>query len=158
MSGALRPPQSPQNFQETSLTSLWQPHRKVKQRGSKVRVSGPFLGGRCAAGHKTHPSRPPFVSFPGFPLTRVADSVCTWWDHAFKGSRSPWPTTRAPTPELANSRYALVQSVYRQGRCLRRAHCGSRVRLPWYEFNVGLYDDSAVLDSQVRFFSVESRL
>ena len=28
VSGALRPPQSPQ---ETSLTSLWQPHRKVKQ-------------------------------------------------------------------------------------------------------------------------------
>ena len=55
VSGALRPPQSPQDSGETSLTSLWQPHRKVKQRGSKVRVLGPFLGGRCAAGHKTHP-------------------------------------------------------------------------------------------------------
>ena len=50
VSGALRPPQSPQDLEETSLTSLWQPHRKVKQRGSKIRVSGPFLGGRCAAG------------------------------------------------------------------------------------------------------------
>ena len=46
------------------------------------------LGDRCAAGHKTHPPSP-FVSFPGFPLTRVADSVCTWWDHPFEGSRSP---------------------------------------------------------------------
>ena len=33
VSGALRPPQSPQDLEETSLTSLWQPHRKVKQRG-----------------------------------------------------------------------------------------------------------------------------
>ena len=53
VSGALRPPQNPQDLEETSLTSLWQPHRKLKQRGSKVRVSGPFLGSRCAAGHKT---------------------------------------------------------------------------------------------------------
>ena len=49
VSGALRPPQSPQDLEETSLTSLWRPHRKVKQRGSKVRVSGPFLGGRCGS-------------------------------------------------------------------------------------------------------------
>ena len=39
--------------------------QKVKQRGSKVRVSGPFLGSRCAAGHKTHPS-PPLFPFRGF--------------------------------------------------------------------------------------------
>ena len=31
VSGVLRP----QDLEETSLTSLWQPHRKVKQRGSK---------------------------------------------------------------------------------------------------------------------------
>ena len=65
-----------------------------------MKVSGPFLGGcRCAAGHKTHPPSP-FVSFPGFFLSRVADSVSKWWSHASEGSLSPWPTTRAPTPEL----------------------------------------------------------
>ena len=106
VSGALRPPQSPQDSGETSLTSLWQPHRKVKQRGEKVRISGLFLEGRVRRWTQ-NPPIPPFVSFPGFPLTRVADSVCTWWDHAFEGSRSPWPTTRAPTPELANSRHPL---------------------------------------------------
>ena len=100
VSGALRPPQSPQDSGETSLTSLWQPHRKVKQRGCKGRVSGPFLGGRCATSHKTLPPSPLCFLSGVFPLTRVADSVCTWWDHAFEGSRSPWPTTRAPTPEL----------------------------------------------------------
>ena len=123
VSGALRPPQSPQDSGETSLTSLWQPHRKVKQRGGKVRVSGLLLGGHVRRWPQNPPTHP-FVSFPVFPLTRVADSVCTWWDHALEGSRSSWPTTRALTPELANSRHTLVQSVYRQGRCLRRAHCG----------------------------------
>ena len=74
VSGALRPPQSPQDLGETSLTSLWQPHRKVKQRGRKAGVSGLLLGGRCAAGHKNPPTIT-LVSFPGFFLSRVADSV-----------------------------------------------------------------------------------
>ena len=54
------------------------------------------------------PQNPPalllcFLS--GVSLTRVADSVSQWWVHALEGSRSPRSTTRAPTPELANSRY-----------------------------------------------------
>ena len=46
----------------------------------------------------------------------------------------------------------VVASVDREGAEVAPR---SRVRLPWYEFNVGLYDDSAVLDSQVGFFNVE---
>ena len=65
VSGALRPPQSPQDLEETSLTSLWQPHRKVKQRGRKARVSGLLLGTGAPLATKTLPPSP-FVSFPGF--------------------------------------------------------------------------------------------
>ena len=69
VSGALRPPQSPQDLKETSLTSLWQPHRKVKQRGSKVRVSGLLLGGTCAAGHKNPPTLTPCFLSGVFPVS-----------------------------------------------------------------------------------------
>ena len=80
VSGALRPPQSPQDLEETSLTSLWQPHRKVKQRGSKVRVSGPFLGQVRRWPQK--PSHPhPLFPFRGFSflesLTRFASGGAT---------------------------------------------------------------------------------
>ena len=40
----------------------------------------------------------------------------------------------------------LYSPLYSQGRFLHRARCGSRVRLPWYEFNVGLYSRVADLD------------
>ena len=81
------------------LTSLWQPHRKVKQRGGKTKSLRTPLGVRCAAGHKTHPPSPS-VSFPGL-STRVADSVSKLWVHALEGSSSSWSTKREPTQELA---------------------------------------------------------
>ena len=42
----------------------------------------------------------------------------------------------------------VLQSQVRQGDVLILSEVAprSRVRLPWYEFNVALYDDSAVLD------------
>ena len=98
VSGALRPPQSPQDSGDTSLTSLWQPHRKVKQRGGKTRVSGLLLGGRCAGGHKNPLTLTPCFLSGVFPFS--SDSVCKWWSHVSEGSLSPWPTTRGPTPEL----------------------------------------------------------
>ena len=66
----------------------------------KVGVSGLFWESRCAGGHKT---LPPTLLFP-CSLTRVADPVNTWWNHAFEGLRGVWSTKRAPTPELAFSR------------------------------------------------------
>ena len=101
VSGALRPPQSPQDSGETSLTSLWQPYRKVKQRGRKVRVSGLLLGKQVRRWPHNPPAPLPFVSFPGFSLTRFTDSVSKLWVHALEGSRSSWSTKREPTLELA---------------------------------------------------------
>ena len=97
VSGALRPPQSPQDSGETSLTSLWQPHRKVKQRG---RVSGLLLGWQV----RRWPQNPPTLTLcflSGVSLTRVADSVSKLWVHALEGLRSSWSTKREPTQELA---------------------------------------------------------
>ena len=60
VSGALRPPQSPQDSEETSLTSLWQPHRKVKQRWEKDKSLRTLLGGQV----RRWPQNPPHPLFP----------------------------------------------------------------------------------------------